>query len=59
MPRGDPRTPALLTMNPGGRVPLLVEDGWSLPENVATLSYLADRFPKRSSAAEGREAAPR
>jgi glutathione S-transferase len=53
VPRGEPRTPAFLTLNPSGQVPVLEEDGWALTENVAILNYLADRFPEASLGGAG------
>jgi len=53
VPRGEPRTPNLLAMNPSGQVPVLEEDGWSLTENVAILNYLADRFPEAKLGGDG------
>jgi Glutathione S-transferase len=42
---GAHRTPAYLSLNPKGKVPVLVADGLPLTENVAILSWLAGRFP--------------
>lgn len=39
------RSPEYLALNPKGTVPTLVVDGQSLTENVAILSWLAERFP--------------
>ena len=44
--KGEQRTPENLKINPKGRVPALVEDGWALAENPAILRYLARRFPE-------------
>src|SRR5918912_4261062 len=42
--KGEQRTPEYLALNPKGRVPVLVEDGWVLTENAAILPYIAQRF---------------
>lgn len=34
-----------VALNPHAKVPVLVEDGWALPESDAILWYLAERFP--------------
>lgn len=43
--QGEGRTPQFLAINPGGKVPALVEDGWVLTESAAICLYLGDRFP--------------
>ena len=43
--RGDNRSPEFLAVNPKGKVPALIIDDLCLSENVATLDYLANRFP--------------
>jgi len=43
--RGDHRAPRYLALNPKGKVPALIVDGQVLTENVAILTWLADRFP--------------
>jgi len=47
------KTPEYLAMNPGGNVPLLVHDDFSLTENVAILGYLADLHPEARLAGDG------
>ncbi len=42
---GENRRPEFLALNPAGKVPVLIVDGVPLVQNVAILSYLADRFP--------------
>lgn len=44
--KGQHRSEAYLGLNPSGKVPTLVIDGQPLTENVAILSWLADRFPE-------------
>ena len=43
---GGLREPDFLKLNPEGKVPVLVTDGWVLTEVAAILFYLARRFPK-------------
>lgn len=43
---GELREPDFLKLNPEGKVPVLVTDGWVLTEVAAILFYLARRFPK-------------
>ncbi len=44
--RKEHRTPALLALNPEGKVPVLVIDGRPLTEVAGILYYLARRFPE-------------
>jgi glutathione S-transferase len=39
------KTPEYLAINPGGTVPLLIDGSFSLTENIAILTYLADLNP--------------
>ena len=32
--------------NPTGRVPVIEEDGWVLPESVVIMEYLEERYPE-------------
>ena len=43
--KGQHKSPEYLALNPAGKVPLLVVDGMPLTENVAILTWLAERFP--------------
>jgi glutathione S-transferase len=43
---GEQRKPEYIALNPHGKVPLLVEDGFALPESDAILFYVGERFPK-------------
>jgi glutathione S-transferase len=36
----------LYEMNPSGKVPVLEEDGWVLPESAVIAEYLNDRYPE-------------
>ncbi len=45
MDRDSLRSEQYLAMNPKATVPLLVDGDFLLTENVAILSYIADRFP--------------
>jgi glutathione S-transferase len=54
VPRDRLTSPEYLKVNPTGQVPALQDDdGWLLTENVAILTYLADRFPEAGLAGEG------
>jgi glutathione S-transferase len=44
--KGQHKSPEYLALNPKGKVPLLVVDGVPLTENVAILTWLAERFPE-------------
>ena len=44
--KGQHKSPEYLARNPKGKVPLLVVDGVPLTENVAILTWLAERFPE-------------
>ena len=44
--REETRTPAFLAVNPRGKVPAIVHDGFKLWESLAILDYLEERFPK-------------
>jgi glutathione S-transferase len=45
--RGDTRTPDYLAINPRGRVPAIVHDGFKLWESLAILEYLEESFPQK------------
>lgn len=44
---GEHKTAAYLAVNPRGKVPAIVCDGFALWESAAIVEYLADRFPHR------------
>ena len=46
MLKGEHLQAAFQTINPRGKVPVLVVDGQSLTENIAILTYLAERHPE-------------
>lgn len=45
LPRGEARTPEFLAMNPHGKIPVLVDDGFVLAESDAILWYVGEKFP--------------
>ncbi|WP_377156358.1 glutathione S-transferase family protein [Roseateles sp. UC29_93] len=47
------KTPDYLAINPGGTVPLLTHDDFSLTENVAILGYLGDLHPESGLLGDG------
>ena len=44
--RHETRTPEFLAINPRGRVPAILHDGFRLWESLAILEYLEERFPQ-------------
>jgi len=44
---GDTKTPQFLALNPRGRVPTIVDDGYALWESSAILEYLEERYPEK------------
>ncbi|MGA2447499.1 MAG: glutathione S-transferase family protein [Polyangiaceae bacterium] len=43
---GQQRSPDYVALNPHGKVPLLVDDGFALPESDAILFYVGEKFGK-------------
>lgn len=44
--RGEGRSPAFLAVNPGGKVPVLVDGAMTLTESFAIITYLGEKFPE-------------
>lgn len=44
--KGEGQTPEFLALNPGGKVPVLVDGDLVLTESAAICTYLGDRFPE-------------
>lgn len=42
----DTKTPEFLAINPRGRVPAIVDDGFAMWESAAIIEYLEERFPQ-------------
>jgi glutathione S-transferase len=60
--RGDTKAPAFLAVNPRGRVPTIVDDGFALWESGAIVEYLEERYaqnPLLPKDAKGRATARR
>lgn len=43
---GDLKAPRFLGLNPRGKVPVIVDDGFVLSESAAIIEYLEDRYPQ-------------
>src|SRR5882757_2989309 len=43
----ETKTPEFLKVNPRGRVPAIVDDGFALYESNAIVEYLEDRYPEK------------
>ncbi|WP_372368532.1 glutathione S-transferase family protein [Candidatus Uabimicrobium sp. HlEnr_7] len=46
--KGEHKSPEFLAKNPGGKVPVLIDNGFALAESAATVTYLADKFPEKN-----------
>jgi|694.fasta_scaffold81409_3 glutathione S-transferase len=46
--QGEQRNDSFLTINPQGRVPVLIAEGQIITETIAILTYLANRFPDKA-----------
>jgi glutathione S-transferase len=44
--RGQGRSPAFLAVNPGGKVPVLIDGALTLTESFAIVTYLGEKFPE-------------
>ena len=45
--RGDTKTPEFLAVNPRGKVPAILENGFALWESTAIAEYLEERYPDK------------
>jgi glutathione S-transferase len=43
----DTKTPEFLAINPRGRVPAILDDGFALWESAAIVEYLEERYPEK------------
>lgn len=43
----DTKTPEFLAINPRGRVPAIVDDGFAMWESAAIIEYLEERYPEK------------
>jgi glutathione S-transferase len=55
--KGDTKSADFLAINPRGKVPAIVHDGFRLWESIAILEYLEERFPERPLLPKGDPAA--
>jgi glutathione S-transferase len=46
---GDLKAPAFLDLNPRGKVPVIIDDGFVLSESSAIIEYLEDRYAQSGS----------
>jgi glutathione S-transferase len=46
LPKGAQRRPEFLAINPHGKVPVLVDEGFALPESDAILWYIGEKYPQ-------------
>ncbi len=47
LPAGEHRGAQFRAINPAGKIPVLVDEGWVLTESVAIVLYLAEKHPER------------
>lgn len=45
--KGDTRSSAFLAVNPRGKVPAILDDGFALWESAVILEYLEERYPQK------------
>ena len=43
---GDLKSPECLAVNPRGKVPIIVDDGFALAESTAIIEYIEDQYPQ-------------
>lgn len=46
---GDLKTPQFLAINPRGKVPVIIDDGFELSESSAIIEYLEEQYPASGS----------
>lgn len=51
---GGLRTEAFLALNPGGKVPVIVDDGFVLTESAVIATYIGERAPDKGLVPEGK-----
>ncbi|HEX3694747.1 MAG TPA: glutathione S-transferase family protein [Polyangia bacterium] len=44
--KGEHKRPAFVAINPHGKIPVLVDDGFTLPESDAILWYIGEKYPE-------------
>jgi glutathione S-transferase len=44
--KAEHKTPEFLALNPRGRVPAIIDDGFTLAESLVILEYLEDKYPQ-------------